>query len=205
MLTDTPNKLSKNLVRRAYDATLERTARLLSFASALQLDIDGDVASRQTSLAIDDLTVFALNARRLIAETKSKRLSIATEIPTIHVRGTPNNYSFAKSGESVPVSRLLNALIHHVWIEVYRDNYDLRHILDRRRLTLDDEIAALLEVRQSFFPPKLAVQSDHPKGDPPIYFVELQEFLVIFITRVLNPIVELCTEHGLYLEEDYRN
>lgn len=163
--------LSETNIRRSYDAALERLARLLAFCNYLPTGIGGDIESRQVALAIDDLTIFAINARRLVSEAKCGHLAMSVEVPRIKVAGTTDNWMFVKTGESVAVSRILNAILHHVWIEVYYNSYQVRRLLIGRPVSSERDVESLLAYSLEYYLPKIVLQSDWPKKDPPIYFL----------------------------------
>lgn len=69
------------VIRHAYENALNACARLSSYATAKPTDsIDGLINTRQTILAIDDLMVFAINARRLMDNGASLDQFINTDV-----------------------------------------------------------------------------------------------------------------------------
>jgi hypothetical protein len=188
--------LPKESLHRAYEAVMDRCARLLSFASSRSYDTWINIDERQTALAIDDLVALALHARRLINDAHFSGFARNVSVPTITAEYHGDHYRFPKRGDYVAITRLFNVIIHHDLIEIYRDSGDLLvHALRAHgtRLALDDILRH--EIQQ--FPAKLMMKSD--KSD--VVFVDLSEFLLLFVERVLDPLVDRCADGGVYLRD----
>jgi hypothetical protein len=57
------------IIWHAYEEVLTACARLVSFSTGSPPVIDGPIAERQETLAVEDLITFAIHARRLIEST----------------------------------------------------------------------------------------------------------------------------------------
>jgi hypothetical protein len=105
------------VIRHAYEGTLTACARLASFATGQPTDSDdGLIDSRQVLLATDDLIAFSINARRLIHNSGSLKNFIDTNI-NVEMDGT---------NTTIPVTRVINIIIHHKFLRIVRSNFELK-------------------------------------------------------------------------------
>lgn len=99
-----PRKISSRAsVRHSYESVLSASARLYLLATGQAPEGDGPIEARQDVLAHEDLTAFAIHARRLIESTIS-----TTVAADVTVEGM---YEGKKC--TVPMTRILNTVIHH--------------------------------------------------------------------------------------------
>ena len=167
---------SHTVIRHAYENVLDSCARLACFATALPMKTDGPINERQEILAADDLVVFAINARRLIDNTASlvrfRSVAIGVGKPGI-----------------VSLRRVINILIHHKGMRIMRSRYELN--------PNPLEVVARSEWKHEYFPPPVAVTSDKNET---ISF-GIKELIETFQSKVLTPILDLCAEQRLYLND----
>lgn len=177
--------LPKESIQRGYQVVLDQCARLLSFSRSLPIDTESDVPERQVALAIDDLILFSLHARRLISDTQMTALALEVSVPTLRIANLGDTYEFAKDGGSVAITRLLNIVIHHDQLEVFRDSFDI-YI---KSSTTSWRVDKFMKHERQKFPAKLLVKSKESQ----VFFVDLSEFMLTFLEGVFEPLVEKCT------------
>lgn len=180
-------KLPKNhqIIRNAYEGTLTASARLAAYASCTPTRGPWNlIDNRQTLLATDDLIHFALNARRLIDNTKS-----FAQIESATIKVATSNQVEDKS-----VSRILNVIIHHKLIDIFRFNYELQSLSNLRE---EELFAVFSKENVKSFPPMINIQSD---AGGAIMF-KLQDLIVAFENKILDTIVDACSDLGLFLHE----
>jgi hypothetical protein len=93
-------------IRFSYGNTLDATARLFAFVNSKPMLHASMVSERQARLALSDLVVFALHAKRLI-----KDLDLVTYAKIIHV-------SLQSAGKSQNIWKLLSVIIHSDYVEI---------------------------------------------------------------------------------------
>lgn len=172
-------------LRHAYEQVLNYGARLSLFASGSPTRTRGPIDRRQELLALDDMTNFALHARRLIELTQSKKRFLSVKFPGV-VNGNKSE---------IAVTKILNVLIHHKSIIIFRDEifFHIRDEPHKWKEILADEM--LGSVKYKTFPPKIMV---HPDRGGAIAF-DLGTMIEVFQDKVLDPIITMCEEHGCYL------
>ena len=183
-------RVEKNhqVIRHAYENVLTACARLSSFATAKPTDsIDNLINARQTILATDDLMAFAINARRLMDNGAS-----LDQFANAIIKVTFNDIDTVK-----PVTRIVNILIHHNDIRIIRFNYELM-VLDNPIGGSDFDAQLFLHKNVKSFPPIVRVKSDQNKR----VIFDVAELIHVFESKVLAPIVEICAEDKLYLDDD---
>jgi hypothetical protein len=175
---------SHGVIRHAYQNVLNACARLACFATSVPTTTDGPIGQQQELLAADDLITFGIHARRLIENTaKARRFTQVT------VRQYP------RRGKSTSITRIINILIHHKHIVIVRSNFQLEVSASR------NPIEVLIKydgAKHRYFPPFVLLTSDRDKT---ITF-EVRELIETFQAKVLNPIIDMCAEHGLHLDLD---
>jgi hypothetical protein len=166
-------------VRHAYEEVLTACARLVSFATGSPTITDGPIDQRQEILAVEDLIKFAIHARRLIDSTGQTARFNKTEI------------SFPKASKHphIQVRRVLNAILHHRKIILIRNTMSFA-ILSGKKL---EEV---LDHPNERLPPVVSVISDRDSLGFPI-----RELIETFQDKILTPVIELCAEHHLFLDE----
>jgi hypothetical protein len=141
------------------------------------METHGPINERQEILAADDLVVFAINARRLIDNTASlarfKSVAIGVGKPGI-----------------VSLRRVINILIHHESMRIVRSRYELK--------PFPLEVLARFEWKHEYLRPLVTVTSDKNET---ISF-GIKELIETFQSKVLNPILDLCAEQSVYLDDE---
>jgi hypothetical protein len=173
---------SHDVIRHAYQNVLNACARLASFATSASPTTYGPIERQQKLLAADDLVTFGIHARRLIENTtKAERF---TQVTVRHV---------SKSGERIQITRIINILIHHKDIYIImREEFKFTRDPDEMFRRYLYYLAA-----DRHFPAIVFVTSDR---DQTISF-QVRELVETFQAKVLNPIIDLCAEQDLLLED----
>ena len=154
-------------------------ARIHSFALATTPHFGSMIGKRQEVLAADDLVALAIHARRLIENTVGKE----------HANGIKLNCVGHKARlEPVSVWRIVNVIIHHRDINIFRSRPKQR----------TGSIEDYLEENQVSVYPSCIVTSDEGKT---IGF-RIGDLTTVFESHILDPIIELCSDHRLYLDDD---
>lgn len=171
---------SRSVIRHAYENVLTASARLFSFASGYKPTSDGPIEQQQEMLAVDDLLAFAIHSRRLIGNTISLERANRTAVQAI----TENEKTY------IPITRIINILIHHKNVDVIRTAERLRIRLHAS--TFDDFMA----VNQTRIEPLCIAVSDKNRG---IGF-RIHSLIDVFQEEILGSVIELCAEQNLFLE-----
>jgi hypothetical protein len=175
---------SHGVIRHAYQNVLNACARLASFATSAPTTTDGPIEQQQELLAADDLVTFGIHARRLIENTaKAKRFTQVT------VR------QYLTRGRRIPITRVINILIHHQHIVIVRSDFQLEMQSSRNPIEV---LIKYSGSKHRYFPPVIMLTSDQNQT---ISF-EVGELIETFQAKVLNPIIDLCGEHSLHLDLD---
>lgn len=174
------------VIRHAYEQVLDSCARLGAFATGNPPLTEGPIAERQEFLAIDDLLNFSIHARRLIESTVgSKRIKTVT-IPIKNPKT-----------KGIGAWKLINAIVHHNDIHIIRTTFQLRLYMGDSLENLTPLMISGNKENKSF-PPMMIVKSDQEKYTT----FEIVNLIEIFQEKVLSPIIDLCDEQNLFLNND---
>jgi hypothetical protein len=141
---------------------------------------DGPISERQEILAVEDLIKFAIHARRLIEDTGQITRFNKTEIL----------FPKAPKHLHIRIWRVLNAILHHQTIMIIRNTW-YREMLSGKSL---EEVS---DNPNEYFPPLVSVISDRDELGFPI-----RELIETFQEKILSPVIDLCAEHHLFLDDD---
>jgi hypothetical protein len=122
---------SHKVIRHAHNNVLSACARLLSFATGIPTaSRDQLINERQGILAADDLVTFAIHARRLIENTESHK-----QFGKVFITTTVDREKL-----QVPITTIINKLIHHKYIKIVRFNHELwsYHNIETGEISYDD-------------------------------------------------------------------
>jgi hypothetical protein len=168
------------IIRHAYEEVLTACARLISFSTGGPSIGDGPIDERQEMLAIEDLISFAIHARRLIENTGQQARFNKTEIV----------FPGRSKLQRLRIWKIINGIIHNRKVEIIRDIWS-REALFRNRLEV-----VLANIPNENFPPMVIVTSE--KG---IMVFPVRELIETFQEKILSPVIDLCAEHHLFLED----
>jgi hypothetical protein len=166
-------------IRHAYENVTTSSARLFSFSTGRAPTSDGPIADQQTLLASDDLVAFAIHGRRLIENTISGKRARHVLVPV----------ATKDAKQYIPITKLINALIHHRDILILRTEQEVRIWSGVRRLE-DFLIANRKSIKPICF-----VTSEKES----IMF-RIEEMVEVFQEKILEQIINLCAENRLWLE-----
>lgn len=99
--------MDKKAVRASYESCLGATARLSAYATSKPFAQAADVNERQDALAIDDLIVFCIHARRLVENVGLKDLLSKTTMET-------------SDRSLISLWKIIGCLIHHDLLMIFR-------------------------------------------------------------------------------------
>ncbi|MBL8567081.1 MAG: hypothetical protein JNM89_15305 [Hyphomicrobiaceae bacterium] len=150
--------MKKDVIRHAYDTTVDRLARLAAFAfSDEPSGLDEDVRSRLRQQAIDDLVTFAISLRRLTEVINLVAFSKGIAIPTAQPRTDSQSYWFQRT-DSVTIWVLLGTIVHAQTYRIARSEFEIAMLLGHEPL---DTLVKLNGVPGSSCEPLFALRSDH--------------------------------------------
>ena len=111
--------------------------------------------------------------------------------------GTQTEIRFALTSRTVSMWRLLGVIVHHEFVEVVRYQLQVKALI---RATPEAFLGDMLDgAEKYYFQPKIFIKSDKSG----LLIVDILEITDLFLERLLHPIVSVCENQGLYLEEDY--
>ncbi len=182
-LNDAPCKMGDEaLIRHAYEQVVTYASRLSSYATSQPLRTDGPIYERQEMLAVDDLANFAFHARRLIGFTDTQKLFQSVDIP------------IEKEKAVIPITRVLNIIIHQELVDTFKYKWKLQLRVAKN----DSEVFKILrEADKSTIPTLIAIKSDHSD----LVILKLATLMELFQKNVLQKLIDICAENGLYLED----
>jgi hypothetical protein len=177
-----PAKLgSRAAIRHGYESVLTASARLFSFATGKIPETEGPIGEHQEVLAADDLLALAIHARRLIDNTISLKRARQVSV-RVWIEG---------KFEYKPITRINNVIVHNVSLRIFRTEAHLRIALGN--WTIDD---FMIGTRRYIDP------ICHVKSDQDNFIFRIAEFIETFQRKILAPVIEMCEEHHLWLDED---
>jgi hypothetical protein len=180
-----------DIIRHAYEEVLTACARLISFSSGDPSIGHALINERQETLAIGDLISFAIHARRLIENTgqKSRFNKIEILFPTRPMLRMSVSSRLSKL-ERMRIWKAITYIIHNTRVYIIRD------ARSREAFYRGWEEVIFSNVSQEYFTPMVVVMSQEGQ----IVF-PLRELVETFADKVLSPIIDLCAEHRLYLDD----
>jgi len=186
MEKDTPPKRlgSSASIRHSYESSLSACARLLAYATGEMPGDDSPIGQRQDVLAQEDLTTFAIHARRLVESTISTKSTSAVTVDGV--------YDGAKGG--IPITRIFNLIIHHKRLEIHRTDSVFQVAMHFKKAGNIDPLLAL-DIKSNFIPAFCLVTSDRDN----IAGFRIKDLVEIFAKEVLLAIISYCEERQLYL------
>jgi hypothetical protein len=192
----------KNLIVHTYDMFLVAQTRLFVLATSSGEEPDSDeIQSKKEILVLDDLTAFAISARRLIELIGLKSFANGCKIPHAYFDTGMEPYTIAKSETNIGFLSLVNGLIHASTIKYMETKFD-------KTLLINPELAMNYLIRTTTgrqprtwqsIEPVIFVMSD--KGKP--FLISLKD-MVAASARVAEKIVERCTEEKIFIELSIR-
>lgn len=182
--------MDKSVVRVSYESCLNALARLNAYATSKPFPRATEINVRQDTLAMDDLIIFCIHARRLVENIGLKDLLNQTFIT--HANGA-----------SLSLWRIIGYLIHHHELEILRCNTRMKYVADRMNGKTHNEALEriLIENRPPYaepISPHIVFKSDKIEQT----IMNLETFLRIFSQEILPEIISHSLNEGLDLRDD---
>lgn len=178
---------AQGIIRHAYEQMLTRAARLSSFAYASVLPDNTDVVERQTQLAIDDLVTLAIYTRQAIENSGLHEKLRAVEMPVF----------YGAEPKPTPIIDVINKIIHHQFIHMWRHASDFKN--HEPFADFKGDLAEWLKNYRKGIPAAVAIKSDRGK----LIGFRVATLVDAILEGLLEPLVEHCSDCGLYLESIY--
>lgn len=177
---------SQASVRHSYESVLSACARLYLFATGQAPESKGPIGTRQEVLVHEDLTAFAIHARRLIASTISMEAAADVLVAGMNDR----------ADDAIAITRILNTIIHHADMKIHRTDLYFQWA---RRCEASGKFgpAELFGIKANRIPP-LCIVTSHE--DRTVAF-RLKELIDVFQTHILVPVIDYCEEQNLFLDD----
>jgi len=185
---------NEKIIRHAYENVLTASARLAAFATCQPIDSsDSLINDRQAILAVDDILIFAINARRLMESTAT--LADFAEVKL--TVGIFDEVTKTPTEKELAITRIMNIAVHHKHLDIVRFKRDMISL--RSDADFLDFYKRHLAAGRSSYPPLVSLQSDKSG----LIVIKLSTLVEFFENRVLVPIIEACDDKGLYLAEKF--
>jgi len=179
------------LIRHEYEEVLTVCARLISFSTGGPSIDDGPIVERQEMLAVADLISFAIHARRLIENSGQKSRFRKIEIVFSGRPLVPSTETLARSKlQKVRIWKAITYIIHNTNVHVIRD------ARSRDALFRGWTAVILSNIPREYFAPMAIVTSQEGT-----IFFPIRELIETFADKVLSPIIDLCAEDHLFLDD----
>jgi hypothetical protein len=183
---------SRASIRHSYESVLSACARLYGYSTGQISKNKGPVGRRQDVLAQEDLAAFAIHARRLIEGTITAEAALKVTVEGM----------YEKERGDIPITRILNAIIHHKAIEVHSHDMEIQLArLSQKfgKFDLDDPdfLHEAASIKPSAVPPYCIVTSD--RGYTAAF--RIKDLIDRFEDDILVPIIDYCEERKLYLDD----
>ena len=205
MADKTPPSLEtkKDLILHTYDLFLVAQTRLfVQSRSNKELD-SAEINRRRELLLLDDLTSFAIAARRLVELTGLKSFANRCMVPMVYLDQTEEPYRVMKLEKKIGFHTLMNRLIHASMIEHIHNMLDFVLFVTRPAKEIRDKILWNRILKRNHdhdhMEQLLFVSSDEAN---PVFF-SLSNMIQQSIS-VADKIVDVSSGHKIFLELDMR-
>mgnify|MGYP003700610405 CR=1 FL=1 len=195
-------RIERDLARHAYDGVVERCARLNSFAGNLDKDLEfGDILSRQESLAVDDIIVLSISARRLVSVCGIDLARKDWRVRKRRLGFQDDKVCETALDEYINLGKLFGIIIHSEVLDIVDSDFSAVLKLDA---TLDT--IGVMEwlhrngQRFGYFKPKMVVRSDRSG----FLMFNISDFVSCIDEFLLPEANDICQSGGLFLEDEYR-
>lgn len=179
------------VIRHAYEEVLTACARLISFSSGGHSIDDYLINERQEMLAVADLISFAIHARRLIEHSGQKSRFNKIEIVFSGRSLVPTTETLARLKlQRIRIWKAITYIVHNTNVQVIRDARSRDALFSGWKAVLFSNISL------EYFAPMVVVRSQNGT-----IFFPIRELIETFADKVLSPIIELCAEDHLFLED----
>jgi hypothetical protein len=193
----------KDLILHTYDSFLVAQTRLFVQSCSNKEAESAEINRRRELLLLDDLTGFAIAARRLVELTGLKSFANRCMVPMVFLDQREEPYQVMKLDTKVGFHTLMNRLIHASIIERIHNMLDFVIFVTRPKKEVRDKILwnRILKRHHDHGPMEqlLFVSSDEVH---PVFF-SLNDMIEQSVA-VSDKIVDVCNNHKIFLELDMR-
>jgi hypothetical protein len=195
-------EIKGNLIRHAYDSFLVAQTRLFVQATSNEESDSSDIGRRRELLLLDDLTSFAIAARRLIELTGLKSFANRCKVPLAYLDQSEGSYSVKKAEANIGFLTLMNRLIHASFIRHLSTTLDVVFFFAELSLSKKSE----KDVLEMILP--VAAKGQRHEAIEQLLVVSSDEGSVIISLRdmiheceaVANKIIDACRDQKIFLE-----
>ncbi|WP_417308896.1 hypothetical protein [Devosia sp.] len=150
----------RTVVKNSYELALNSLSRLSSYGSAGEsVDAHGEVATRQTQLATEDVLHLAISLRRLISANQIHNRAKNISVPSISFRSADRYGVNSFIDGEYTLWSALNKLIHSTELRLL--NFSFEALLESRMLTASDIYHLTLNRHQYRFPPVCILKTEN--------------------------------------------
>ncbi len=186
----------KTVVATSFGLALTSAARLAAYGDAGEyLDGHGEIGSRQTQLAIDDIVAFSISLRRLTTALDLYDYAKTLTVPRLRLQLAVDGNVLPTIVDSVDTWSLINKLVHSVEIQLYQ--YPDQVLPN---LTIVEAYQLSLERAALKFRPVCRVRSD--SGQRVLFHVLA---LCEAGSNLLDKASETAAEHSIFLGSLFEN
>lgn len=181
-----------------YDLFLERQARLFDAMNSSDEFASDDLEERRKLLLLDDLTIFAVAARRLMDITGTRSSCEKVKTPRLAVVEDENRITISELADNkLGFYTLCNRLVHMSNFELARDYRDLYRFVPRSRT--NDELYKIVTRRDERLPDFICMIEEGNASSE----VRLRDIVLASI-KAAEKITDVCSDSGVYLELSIR-
>jgi hypothetical protein len=130
----------KDLILHTYDSFLVAQTRLFVQSRSNKESDSAEINRRRELLLLDDLTSFAIAARRLVELTGLKSFANRCMVPMVYLDQTEEPYRVMKLEKKIGFHTLMNRLIHASMIEHIHNMLDFVLFVTRPAKEIRDKI-----------------------------------------------------------------
>jgi len=191
--------VSRELAKHAFGEVITRAARLASFGASDKLVVESDISEKQNLLALDDLLIFSIQARRLIDSAEMSKTARSVMVPLWSCVLEQDLYRYFESNRTINFWKFLNAVIHSADIQLVRTQFQTALMLKRPE---EDVVETFVKYhRKGSFRPKCFVITDRRE----VFVLDLAQVVEIFDQLVLVKVLDYWHEKRLFLGVDYES
>jgi hypothetical protein len=205
MTKKTPPSLEykKDLILHTYDSFLISQTRLFIQAASNEESDSAEINRRRELLLLDDLTSFAIAARRLIELTSLKSFANSCLVPLAYLDQSEEPYSVMKSKANIGFQTLMNRLIHASIIEHINNKLDFVLFVTRPAKEIREKIMwnRILGKNQKREPIEQLLFVSSDDVDP--VQISISD-MIHQSTIVADKIIDTCCDQKIFLELDFR-
>lgn len=205
MAEKTPPSLShkKDLILHSYDSFLIAQTRLFVQSTSDEKSDSAEIDRRRELLLLDDLTNFAIAARRIIELMGLKSFANRRTIPLVYLDQSEEPYRVMKAKTTIGFLTLMSRLIHSSYIEHIDSKLDFVLFL----------APPAQDVRERIVWNRIARKDKQHEPIEQLLFVSSEESDPVLISikdmiqasvEVADRVISMCADQKIFLELDFR-